>query len=229
MLYKAHRIQDIRESYKLAGPILQTLTRDCDSLRVREIRANEDAVKSIYDTICDEETQFRFYNELREPVESIPKHVFYNEADALEDKILFAEEEVGPNLGLLAGEPKNSMTTLENQGPDMMRFVYDLDTDDELPDDDDDDDVEDPEHSCDDCSENSDDWEGDEMENSSADDDDIPASEDVKAFAQYVMRHSESSPNPNQNVEERLDQFFRREASRGICHIMLSMSRKRVT
>ena len=215
MLFKAHRVRSFKESYKLCGPILETLTRDAESFRVREIRANEDSVKSIFDDIQSGDTFFKLFNEQRQPLEKVPKDLFYNEADALEDKILFAEEDVGPGLGLLAGGDTNKLNKLEFEGPDMERFIYDLDTDEELPDEDD------LEHTCGDSgdsSENADDWDEDE------DDDDFdslntdseerePMSEELEAFTDYFMRHS--NHNPNENMEEQFDQFVRRESSRG--------------
>jgi hypothetical protein len=241
MLFKAHRIQHIRESYKLLAPILQTLTRDSDSLRVREIRANEDAVESIYDVIHHEETQFKLFNERREPIENIPKDLFYNEADAIEDKILFAEEEVGPSLGLLSGGEVNSLNKLESTIPDMKRFVYDLDTDDELPDDE-----AHGEHTCGKSSESEDDWEEDDFDSDSAHDgvtkekstnDQVTEEQsandeamdgkidtaEVKVFARYLKRHAKSNLDPSDNMHEQFGQFIRREACKGMCHLILSI------
>lgn len=234
MLFKAHRVHSVTETYKLLGPILETLTRDPDSLRVREIRANEATVESIYDEIKSGETEFKFFNEHREPVEKIPQDLFYTEGDALEDKILFAEEEVGPSLGLLSGGATNKLNKLETKGPDMKRFIHDLDTDDELPDDD-----EDFEHACEESSEDEDDWEAEDeeegddddldldLDNQNADGEEKPVSEEVKAFVAYLGRHTKYDPNAN--MEEQFAQFVRREASKGMvsqCVFMLATLRE---
>lgn len=220
MLFKAHRVHSHKDSYKLLGPILETLTRDAESFRVREIRANEDAVKSIFDDINSEDTVFKMFNERRQPLEKAHKDLFYKEADALEDKILFAEEDVGPGLGLLAGEDTNKLNKLEHEGPNMERFIYDLDTDEEIPEDDDD-----LEHTCGDSgdsSENADDWEDEDDEDDDLDSqntdggDQKPVSEELQAFLDYVARHSMSKRDPNENMEEQFDQFVRRESSRGM-------------
>lgn len=217
MLFKAHRVHSFKESYKLCGPILETLTRDPESFRVREIRANEDSAKSIFDDIQSGDTFFKLFNEQQQPLEKIPKDLFYNEADALEDKILFAEEDVGPGLGLLAGRDTNKLAKLEFEGPSMARFVYDLDTDEELPEDDD------LEHTCGDSgdsSENGDDW--DEYEDDEDDDFDSqntdseerePMSEEMKAFVDYFAKHAQR--DIRKNMEEQFHQFVRRESSRG--------------
>lgn len=169
MLFKAHRIHSFKESYKLCGPILETLTRDPETFRVRGIRANEDSVKSIFDNIHSGDTFFKLFNEQRQPLEKEPKDLFYNEADALEDNILFSEENVDSGLGLLARGDTTKLHKLEFEGPNMARFVYDLDTDEELPEDDND-----LEHTCGDSgddSENADDW--DEYEDEGDEDDDF--------------------------------------------------------
>lgn len=228
MLFKAHRVHNFKESYKLCGPILETLTRDTESFRVREIRANEESVKSIFDDIHSGDTFFKLFNEQRQPLEKIPKDLFYNDADALEDKVLFAEEDVGPGLGLLARGDTNELNKLEFDGPNMERFVYDLDTDEELPEDDD------LEHTCgdsEDPSENADDW--DEYEDEEDDDFDSqntdseerePISEELKAFIDYFTRHTPKR-DPDENMEEQFDQFVRRESSRGTRHKILTIIR----
>lgn len=217
MLFKAHRVHSFKESYKLCGPILETLTRDPESFRVREIRANEDSVKSILDNIHSGDTFFKLFNEQRQPLEKEPKDLFYNEADALEDKILFAEENVGSGLGLLARGDTNKLHKLEFEGPDMERFIYDLDTDEELPEDDD------LEHTCGDSgnsSENADDWddedEDDDFDSHNTDSEERePIGEEMQAFIEYWARHSQR--NIKENVEEQFEQFVRRESSRGKC------------
>ena len=232
MLVKAHRVHDVKETYRLLAPVLETLTRDAESFRVREIRANEDAVKSIFDEINSGNTIFKLFNERRQPLEKVPKDLFYNEADALEDKVLFAEEDMGPGLGLLAGNDMNKkLNKLETEGPDMERFIYDLDTDEELPED------VDFEHTCGDSgdsSENADDWEDGDDDDDDDDDDDYdsqntdseeqkPISEELEAFSDYFMKHSFSKRDPNEYMEEQFDQFVRREASRGTARKCLTI------
>lgn len=218
MLFKAHRVHSVKDGYKLLGPILETLTRDAESLRVREIRANEDAVKSIFDEIHSGDTVFQFFNERRQPIEKLPD-LFYNEVDALEEKILFAEEEVGSGLGLLAGDHTNKLNMLEVEGPSIERFVYDLDTDEEAPEEDD------FEYTSGDSGDSSDEWEDDEDEDEDEDDDEFdgenseekkPMSEELQAFVDYISKHSMSKRDPNANMEEQFEQFVRREASRGM-------------
>lgn len=226
MLYKAHRIRSIRENYKLSEPMLRTLVRDRDSLRVREIKAGEDTVRSLYDVIYSEGTEFRFYNENREPMEKMPRGIFYNDIDALEENILFAEENVGPRLGLVAGGETNNLNKLESEGPDMTRFVYDLDTDDELPDDEAHD-----KHRCGKSSADDSDWEddmgsdNDDEDENSIDNEELqdglaPADEEtIRVLCEYVKRHTMSGKDSSENMYEQWTQFVRREASKGMPHM----------
>lgn len=212
------------------APILDTLTREPDTLRVREIRANEDGVRSIYKEIHNEETVFKLFNEHRKPIEKIPKDLLYNDVDALEDQILFGEE-VNPNDDLFSGNDTNNLNRLESQGPDINRFIFDLDTDEELSDD------EDCEDSCEDCSEDAGDWEEDEEDEEAEeaeeedDDDDEenydidseglnnilePRSGDGWSFGEYVVNFAKAKGDPMKQMEEQFVQFVRREASRGV-------------
>ncbi len=108
--------------------------------------------------IHDPGTTFRLCNEDREVLESTPRYLFYNDVDALEDQYLFSEEVLGPSDNIVVGEVLNTLVTLEGQGPDLSRFVYDLDTDEEVP-------VRNPAFEDDDSSENDeDDWEDESEE-----------------------------------------------------------------
>lgn len=62
------------------------------------------------------------------------KMCVYNEADALEDRILFPEEFLGEMKDNLFKENPSEIVNFERSGPniDPRRFAYDLDTDEEL-------------------------------------------------------------------------------------------------
>jgi hypothetical protein len=62
------------------------------------------------------------------------KRCVYNEADALEDRILFPEEFLGEMKDNLFKENPSEIVNFERSGPniDPRRFAYDLDTDEEL-------------------------------------------------------------------------------------------------
>lgn len=129
MLFKAHRFCTGADLYNPAAHILKTLTRDKETHRVRELKSGDDTVTSIYDDIHHEGTSF-FYGKLetlnshevkRAPGQStIPRRLFYTEADALEDEILFPEENSSDGQPVLAVE---KLRRWEEEGFSMMKFV----------------------------------------------------------------------------------------------------------
>ena len=56
---------------------------------------------------------------------------FYNEADVLEDAILFPEQAESGIVGGLFRGHETSMQDFMSKGPDWARFIKDLDTDEE--------------------------------------------------------------------------------------------------
>ena len=115
--------------YDPAAPVLKTLTRDRESQRVREIQPGE-KIDSIYDDIHHEGSRFIYHDTSKKEHSEPPAHLFYNQADVLQDQILFPDEYVEDSSKASVGEPANSLVRLEN-GPVIERFIYDLDTDDE--------------------------------------------------------------------------------------------------
>lgn len=59
---------------------------------------------------------------------------FYNEADVLEDAILFPEQAASGTVGGLFRGHETSMQDFMSKGPDWARFIKDLDTDEEYDD-----------------------------------------------------------------------------------------------
>lgn len=72
-------------------------------------------------------------NKTREPTEYGEPDLskFYNEADVLEDAILFPEQAASGNVGGLFRAQETSMQEFMSKGPDWTRFIKDLDTDEE--------------------------------------------------------------------------------------------------
>lgn len=211
MLFKAHRFHDFADTFNLAAPILRTLTREEDSQRVREIRAGEN-VESIYDTIHDERTKFMMFDDDRKPLEKIPKHIFYDEIDQIEDRILFPEENLEQGTDIAIGET-GLVHDLEKRPPDMKRFIYDLDTDEETPDSDDlfekeeSESEDDLEHTC---HERSEDGNSSEGEHSS----DPEYAEKIAVFKTMVRNHKISS-NSDQDMRMQWERFIKRDSSHG--------------
>lgn len=102
MLFKAHRCRTGADLYNPAASVLKTLTKDIRTHRPRDIKPGEDGVNSIYDDIHHEGTQFFFgrieslkghdFEKSISEANKFPRSLLYNEADALEDEILFPEE-----------------------------------------------------------------------------------------------------------------------------------------
>ncbi|MCJ1393917.1 hypothetical protein MMC18_006793 [Xylographa bjoerkii] len=121
-LVKAYRFCKGPDFYNLAAPVLKTITRDRDSQRVRKFKA-EESVLSLYDEIHDERTSFVFGDIARTDAQP-PKNLFYNEADALEDRILFPEEfDIQQSKALVFREPTHRLHKFEHEGPDMHKFA----------------------------------------------------------------------------------------------------------
>lgn len=107
--------------------------REPGTRRARDARPGEE---TIYDEVHSANAQFISLNERGEKVPDSARHkvaeaTFYNEADAAEDRILFSEEP-GRQTNAHFRENLSSMTRFENSGPDVDRFVLDLDTDEEI-------------------------------------------------------------------------------------------------
>ena len=138
MLYKAHRLRHLSETYNPAKPILSTLTRDRDSMRIRDIKPDEET-SNLFDEVTDpSQTRHVFFDAVLASGYEVqeaepPAKLFYDEIDEAEDRIPFPEEYQEDDAEIAVGDELKALAKLEYQGPDMRRFVHDLDTDEELP------------------------------------------------------------------------------------------------
>ena len=133
-LIKALRLCTPQDLYNPAESALRTITRDTVTLRARDIKPGEQ-VDSIWDTI----QKGRMSSWLLEDNKQKPTEVhepdvskFYNEADVLEDAILFPEQTASGTVGGLFRGHETAMQDFMSKGPDWERFIHDLDTDEEL-------------------------------------------------------------------------------------------------
>lgn len=202
-----NRCYDFADTYNLAAPILRTLTRKEDSQRVREIRAGEN-VESIYDAIHDERGKFMMFDDDRKPLENMPKHIFYNEIDEIEDLILFPEENFEQGIDIAKGET-SLVHDLEKRPPE---FVYDLETDEETPDSDSSEreESESKEYTSHTCHEHSEDLNSSEEEKSS----DPQYTEKLAVFKTTLQNHKMSS-NMSQDMRIQRERFIKRASSHG--------------
>lgn len=130
MHIKALRCGKGKDLYKPAAPILKTLYRDEDS-HYRDVRpGDQEQFINQWDYLQDGRSKF-FYGDIDEPnqpptelTDSWPSNLFYNEADALEDEVLFPEERAqeAPNAQVSVGK-KDSLRAFEEEDFSIKRFV----------------------------------------------------------------------------------------------------------
>ncbi|KAK4187166.1 hypothetical protein QBC35DRAFT_385541 [Podospora australis] len=118
-LSKAMRIRGNRDKFRHLKPILQTLMRESDTKRVRQIRPGED-VKSLYDELSGPNAQFwirttdgKMINTSEEVAPGMSPYLYYNDTDAAEDAILFEEELEGVPQNMPFVEITNPVQQLE--------------------------------------------------------------------------------------------------------------------
>lgn len=125
-LLRAHRMIRGSDYFNTSAHILKTITHDPNQ-RVRDIKPGEH-IRSIYEELCDPATtKYRFAGD-EDTTDVLPPHLVYSEADALEDAVLFPEEEQAHAKLSLAG------TSLDERKPDFTRFISGIDSDNESDD-----------------------------------------------------------------------------------------------
>ena len=230
MLYKAHRLRCLAETYNQAKPILSTLTRDHDSMRVRDIKPGEE-VSSLFDEVTDPHQTRHMFLDGNQPngheVQELepPARLFYDEIDEAEDRVLFPEEYQEDDAEIAVGDELKAMAKLEYQGPDMRRFAHDLDTDEELPEEKhrhgSDNDSEEPKHTCG--------RSGNESEDSCTDSEDERLVEmlerlttDEKDYLRHVSRFPEPSNDPNHDLPTQHRRYMTREMAKSRWQLLVA-------
>lgn len=133
-LIKALRLCTPQDLYNPAESALRTITRDASTLRARDIKPGEQ-VDSIWDTIQKGRmSSWLLENNTQKPTQVHEPDVskFYNQADVLEDAILFPEQTASGTVGGLYRGHETAMQDFMSKGPDWESFINDLDTDEEL-------------------------------------------------------------------------------------------------
>ncbi|KPM43969.1 hypothetical protein AK830_g2623 [Neonectria ditissima] len=128
-LRNAWRITHPRDVYRHMQPLLQTLTREKDTMRTRQIKEGE-RVESLWETVNDNSTEFRLFDikdggvTCRSGAEmATSAYMFYNEANAAEDEVLFPDELGSNDDGHLGNKMRSIRKGLEaiNKGKDPMK------------------------------------------------------------------------------------------------------------
>ncbi|KAK6949802.1 hypothetical protein Daesc_008123 [Daldinia eschscholtzii] len=129
-LRKAWRVSKPFDVYRHREPFLRGLTRDKETMRVRSIQPGEQ-VESLWDDVSDPSNTFLTADIVNKTVlktsgeahvESSP-YLFYNDADAAEDMVLFSDELVTPNRNVPFREVTNSITRLETTPATMINVL----------------------------------------------------------------------------------------------------------
>lgn len=242
MLFKAHRVRELKDTYNVAAPILRTITQDRDSMRVREIRAGEE-VESMYDVVNHPGTTHSMVSRERKPIPGVPteaklqeigRGLLYGATDALEDEILFPEE-AAEGGGIEIKTELNLLDRLRAQGPDLNRFIHDLDSDEDVPeecidhhpdhtcghegsDDKKDSDGQEEEDDEEEEDDDDDDWERDEGDFESILDlqKEITKLNDEEKMALGFHAQPSEPRDPNEDMEGQYLRFLKRESSKGI-------------
>jgi hypothetical protein len=150
-LFRARRIAEPIQILDHVRPIIDNLTRDKETNRIRDLQP-EDIGRSIYDELIGPATGGPESSAIvwwLSSKERAPRFLYYSETDALEDQILFPDElaelqsEAGKPDTEVAKRKKVMAPMAENQtknrlwmekGPEFLRFVNDLSTDEEISD-----------------------------------------------------------------------------------------------
>ncbi|KAJ4302088.1 hypothetical protein N0V88_002224 [Collariella sp. IMI 366227] len=120
-LSKARRIKTNRGKYAHMKYIMETLTREPDSKRVRQLKPGEDS-RSLYDELCGPDAEFWMKTTNTAPVMTkeditpgVSPYLYYNDTDAAEDAVLFEEEMLkGFPQDMPFAEIKNPIQQLES-------------------------------------------------------------------------------------------------------------------
>lgn len=147
MLMKAHRFQTGLEVFRPTEYIRKTIYSEGVPPRTKDIPpGQEDHFVSVWGQLTSSETKMKLWDieldgdKSHDRADQAPPEWKYTDADRLEDAVLFpwdkpslSSESADPTAetepGLTHGETHN-----RNMAPDIARFVYDLDTDEELSD-----------------------------------------------------------------------------------------------
>jgi hypothetical protein len=128
MLVKALRCLTGLDMYKLAAPVLKTIRRD-ENGRTCDMRPGDPESESMWGVMTDPRSKFIFGGVTKDGfVEGVepntyPRHLLYNEADALEDSILFPEERALEKVDPLNVGYVEPLRVWEQEGFSIKRFI----------------------------------------------------------------------------------------------------------
>ncbi|KAH7067817.1 hypothetical protein FB567DRAFT_256347 [Paraphoma chrysanthemicola] len=131
ILTRALRVHDVKDMFSATRHILQTITRDPETERVRSIKPGEE-VTNMWDSLDKTAKAFSWSpGDGSELDEGFDPSYAYTEADELEDALLFPLEASGEMADNLFRNDRSAMEIFEKESIDVRKFAADLDTDDE--------------------------------------------------------------------------------------------------
>ncbi|KAF9737169.1 hypothetical protein PMIN06_012378 [Paraphaeosphaeria minitans] len=134
IMSRAIRVKDVKDMFKVCAPIFETITMEKETFRVRSIKPGEE-VQSMWDLFQANAHAFQ-YNPKKTSQgvkEGIDQTYVYTEADEIEDSILFPEEGTGEMKDNVFRANPSLLEMFEKKPTfDLRRFARDLDSDEEL-------------------------------------------------------------------------------------------------
>ncbi|KAH7304580.1 hypothetical protein B0I35DRAFT_484412 [Stachybotrys elegans] len=121
-LRNAWRIKQPRDVYQHKQALLRTLTREKETMRVRQIKPGEN-VSSLWGDVTSPSVEFRLFDvnmkshdvRTRTDADFVRSpYLFYNEASAAEDRVLFPDELVSNKESVPFRELKNGISRLDS-------------------------------------------------------------------------------------------------------------------
>ncbi|KAJ4356406.1 uncharacterized protein N0V89_004439 [Didymosphaeria variabile] len=139
LLARAIRVKDVKDMFKICAPIFESITIEKDTSRVRSIKSGEE-VETMWDFLRANAHAFQYNPGNENPQtmnEGIDQTFVYTEADEIEDSILFPEEGTGEMKDNVFRANPSLLEMFEKKPTiDLRRFARDLDSDEELSEDD---------------------------------------------------------------------------------------------
>ncbi|KAI4256158.1 MAG: hypothetical protein LQ352_002207 [Teloschistes flavicans] len=114
-------------------PILETLTREMSTMRVRDVNSGE-KLDSVWDDVMRSHCVPLNMEKQCISDESWVNDYFYNEDDAAEDSVLFSDELLAGIMKHVCEGGESAIDDYLRRGPEWDRFIMDLEIDEELSD-----------------------------------------------------------------------------------------------
>lgn len=134
VLARALRVHNLKDMFSATRHILQSVTRDPKTQRVRSIKPGE-KVENMWDGLDQTARAWSWCPTDGEVAEGFMPSYKYTEADEIEDALLFPEEIDGKMKDNLYRYNPSALDELEKGNIDVRGFTEDLDTDEESDDD----------------------------------------------------------------------------------------------